>query len=181
MSTSTSVRGISPPHPEEEEAIAAEAAAIARSLRDRPGAVTAVLETVQQRWHHLPVAAMRAVARELGIPLSRVYGVATFYAAFSLSPRGRHMVQVCLGTACYVRGGTKLAEALEEHLRTPMGQPSADFCFHLEGVRCLGCCSLAPVVRVDGRTFGRVRPQDIPRLLASVLARTGSLQGGDGT
>lgn len=163
----------------DEESVAQEAAALARRLRGRPGAVTAALEKVQERWHYLPPAALRAVARELEVPLSRVYGVATFYSAFSLTPRGQHLVHVCLGTACYVRGGANLAETLAEKLGTSLGHPSADFRFQLEAVRCLGCCSLAPVVRVDGRTFGRATPQDIPRLLSSVAPESDRGGGGD--
>jgi NADH:ubiquinone oxidoreductase subunit E len=109
------------------------------------------------------------VAAELGVPLTVVYGVATFYSAFSLVPRGRHRVQVCLGTACYVRGGANVADALARHLGTELGRPSRDFRFQLEPVRCLGCCSLAPVVRIDDRTFGRVVPRDVPRLVESAV------------
>lgn len=163
-----------------DDAVAREAATIACSLRGRPGAVTAALEKIQERWHYLPAAALKAVAAELGVPLSTVYGVATFYAAFSLVPRGRHRVQVCLGTACYVRGGANVAEALERHLGTSLGQPSPDFRFHLEPVRCLGCCSLAPVLRVNGRTFGHTNPQDVARLLAAAVPEPTSCGGGEG-
>jgi len=114
-----------------------------------PGAVIAVLQDVQERFGYLPRPALRLISRELAIPLSRVLSLATFYRAFSLKPRGRHLVTVCLGTACHVRGGPKVLEEFERKLGAKAGETTADGQFTLETVACLGCCAIGPVVVVD--------------------------------
>lgn len=131
----------------------------------RADELIAILQQIQARFHYLPEEALRAVARRLRIPLTQVFHVATFYNCFSLEPRGRHHLRVCLGTACHVRGGQRILEKVLRELNLPTGGTTADFDFTVEPVRCLGCCGLAPVVRVDQATFGHLMQSRIPKLL----------------
>lgn len=138
---------------------------IIESHPEPEGRISAVLEEIQKRYRYLPEEALRIVSGVLGVPLSRLYGVATFYAAFTLQPRGEHLISVCHGTACHVKGAKSLAERWEKELGIREGQTTADGIFTLEAVRCLGCCSLAPVFSIDGKVYGGVRPEQIPDLL----------------
>ncbi len=116
----------------------------------------ALLQEIQARFYYLPAEALHQVARKLRIPLSEVYQVATFYRCFSLAPRGKHRVQVCLGTACHVRGAQRVLERVQTETNTTQSATSPDKEFTVEPVRCLGCCALAPVVRVDRDTFAHL-------------------------
>ena len=129
------------------------------------GALLARLHAINAEHGYLPEAELRLAADELGVPASQVYSAASFYAAFSLEPRGRHTIQVCLGTACYIRGGDKLLEKLEATLGVEPGGTTEDRVFTLETVYCLGSCSMSPVVRVDGDTYGRLRADRLPHIL----------------
>ena len=120
------------------------------------GALIAVLEDIQSCCGYLPEAALRLVAERTGASLVDVYGVATFYRSFSLFPRGKHLVSVCLGTACHVRGARVIAEEFERQLGIRAGGTTADGEFTLETVNCLGACALGPIVVVDGRYFSKV-------------------------
>jgi NADH:ubiquinone oxidoreductase subunit E len=131
----------------------------------RADELIAILQRIQARFHYLPEEALRAVARRLRIPLTQVFHVATFYNCFSLEPRGRHHLRVCLGTACHVRGGQRILEKVLRELNLPASGTTADFDFTVEPVRCLGCCGLAPVVRVDQTTFGHLMQSRVPKLL----------------
>jgi len=114
----------------------------------------AILLDIQETFNYLPPESLRQVAAALAIPLIDVIGVATFYRAFSLKPRGRHTCLVCLGTACHVRGGQKILDEFEKKLGVPAGETTKDDQFTLETVACLGCCAIGPVVVVDGEYFG---------------------------
>jgi len=120
---------------------------------------------LQVEFNYLPEEALQLVAKRLDIPFSRVYAVATFYKTFSLTPRGRHQIQVCTGTACHVRGAPLLLRQLERDLDIQTGGTTPDLEFSLDSVRCLGCCSLAPVVRIDWDTFGKLTQRQASRLL----------------
>jgi NADH:ubiquinone oxidoreductase subunit E len=124
-----------------------------------------VLQEIQARFHYLPEEALRVVSRRLRVPLTEVFHVATFYNCFSLEPRGRHLVRVCLGTACHVRGGQRILDKFLRELKLPTSGTTPDFNFTVEPVRCLGCCGLAPVVRVDQATHGHLMQSRIPKLL----------------
>jgi NADH-quinone oxidoreductase subunit E len=102
----------------------------------------------------------------MGIPLSRVYSVATFFKAFSLKPRGKHLINVCLGTACHVRGAARVLDKLERSLGIRSGETTEDCKFTLETVNCMGCCALGPVVKIDGQYFGEMGPEKVNPLLA---------------
>jgi NADH:ubiquinone oxidoreductase subunit E len=117
-------------------------------------AVISVLQGVNKQYKYLPENVLRHVARALDIPLSRVYNIATFYNAFSLTPKGEHIIHVCLGTACYVKGGTKILEAIQRKLEVGVGGTTKDSKFSLETVSCLGCCGQSPVITVNEDIYG---------------------------
>jgi len=134
------------------------------------GALLTKLHAINAEHGYLPEQELRRAADELGVPLSQLYSTASFYAAFSFQPRGRHTIRVCLGTACYIRGGEKLLEKLEATLGVKPGETTDDLAFTLETVYCLGSCSMSPVVRVDGDTYGRLRADRLPRILKKYQA-----------
>jgi NADH-quinone oxidoreductase subunit E len=117
--------------------------------RSEKKALISILQDIQEEYNYLPQEAMRIVSENLGIPLIDIFGVATFYRAFSLEPRGRHLVTVCVGTACHVRGGFKILDEFEKKLKIQAGETTKDRHFSLETVACLGCCAIGPVVVVD--------------------------------
>lgn len=129
-------------------------------------ALVGILQEVQREEGYLPRKTLSRLAQQLDLPLSRLYGLATFYRSLSLIPTGRHRISVCLGTACHVRGGQAILNRLERLLRVQAGGTTADRRFTLETVRCVGCCSLGPVVRIDTETFGRVRQDKLARILS---------------
>jgi NADH-quinone oxidoreductase subunit E len=124
-----------------------------------------ILQGIQGRYNYLPQPALTYLAAKIGIPYSRIYGVATFYSTFSLSPRGRHIVSICLGTACHVRGGERIRERITAGLGIKDGETTEDNRYTLESVRCIGCCSLGPVVKIDEEMHGRLAPDEIGKIL----------------
>jgi NADH-quinone oxidoreductase subunit E len=137
-----------------------------------PESVVEMLQDVQAQLRHLPEDALRHMAANLDVPLHRLYHLATFYGSFSLAEKGRHVVQVCMGAGCHVKGAPKVLEAVCSELKVQPGQTTADKQFTVESAGCLGCCSLAPVVSVDGKLFGDVKPEQVPEILRA--ARKGS-------
>lgn len=125
----------------------------------------AILLDIQEHFNYLPPDSLRIVAGALCIPLSDILGVATFYRAFSLKPRGKHTCLVCLGTACHVRGGQKLLEEIERKLDIPAGENTKDGQFTLETAACLGCCAIGPVVVVDGEYYGHATIKKVDPIL----------------
>jgi NADH-quinone oxidoreductase subunit E len=128
-------------------------------------ALIGALQDIQKELNYLPEEALRLVSEKIGVPLSQVYSIATFYKAFSLEPRGRHLISVCVGTACHVRGSVQILEKLERDLGIPTGGTTEDQRFSLEGVRCLGCCGLAPVIMIDGNFHGKLTQKDLDKVL----------------
>ncbi len=124
-----------------------------------------MLQEIQRRYNYLPTPALTYLSTSIEIPLSQIYGVATFYSTFSLEPRGRNIVSICLGTACHVRGGEKIREKLEESLNIEDGETTEDMRFTLESVRCIGCCSLGPVVKINEDTHGRIAYAEVDKIL----------------
>jgi NADH:ubiquinone oxidoreductase subunit E len=133
--------------------------------------VMRILQEVNARLRFLPENVLRYLAREFGVPISVLYRIATFYTAFSLTPRGEHLISVCTGTACHIKGAARLVDELQRELDIAVGGTTRDLRFSLETVRCLGCCSLAPVVKVGERVYGGVKPGDIPRILKEYRGR----------
>ena len=117
-----------------------------------------VLLEIQSEKHWLPKEALERVSEKLQVPLTRIQHIATFYKAFSLVPKGRHEVHICVGTACHVRGATRILDTVEEATGIKPGETDLDLKFSLETVNCLGCCALGPVVEVDGKVHGKMSP-----------------------
>jgi NADH-quinone oxidoreductase subunit E len=128
-------------------------------------ALISILQDIQKEKNYLAEDDLRNAAIRLNIPLTRVYALATFYKAFSLKPRGRHLVNVCLGTACHVKGGVGILRRLERDLKIKGGETTDDDRFSMETVRCVGCCGLAPVIVVDGNFHGKLTQGQIPGIL----------------
>jgi len=133
--------------------------------KDRPGSLIPVLEEVQGVLGFLPVPIQEIVAKGLGVSKSQVFGVITFYSFFTMNPRGRHSLRVCLGTACYVRGGKKIAERVESDFKVIDGETTEDRRFSYEKVRCLGACGLAPVIVIDEKIHKQVKPLTLNNII----------------
>jgi NADH-quinone oxidoreductase subunit E len=133
------------------------------------GSLMSVLEEIQAKYRYLPREAMILVSDRLGVPLSQVYSVATFYHAFSLVPRGRHTISVCTGTACHVRGAVQVLNRLETLLGVGPGGTTRDGQFTLETVNCLGCCALGPVVVLDDEYEGQMTTKKVDKLLKRAM------------
>jgi NADH-quinone oxidoreductase subunit E len=131
----------------------------------REHSLIAVLQEIQKQANWLPPEDLATVARLLKVPESRVYSIASFYRAFSLKPRGKHLIHVCLGTACHVRGGVRVKEAVERELGIAAGETTTDKRFTLETVNCLGACALGPVAVVDGEYHGQMNPRKVTAML----------------
>jgi NADH:ubiquinone oxidoreductase subunit E len=134
--------------------------------KDKPGGLIPVLEEAQVALEYLPIGVQKRIAKGLNLPLSRVYGVVTFYSFFTMTPRGRHTVRVCLGTACYVRGGKAIAEHLVKEFGIKEKETTEDRRFTYETVRCLGACGLGPVVVIDEDVHGRIKPVKVKEILS---------------
>ncbi len=135
--------------------------------RDYKGGLIPVLQEAQNIYGYLPKEVLQQIAKELRIPFSKVYGVCTFYAQFHLKPRGRNIIRVCLGTACHVRGGSKIFEAAKEHLGIDHGETTEDLKFTLETVACIGACGLSPCMMINDDTHGRLVPKQVGGILDS--------------
>ncbi len=132
----------------------------------RPGSLIMVLHRVQEEYGYVPREVAAEVSRRLDVPLAQIYGVLTFYQMFRLEEPGKHRVQVCMGTACYLRGAEGLMDELKTMFGVESGGTTDDKMFTIEGVRCVGCCGLAPVVMVDGEAHGHATPEELPGILA---------------
>jgi len=124
-----------------------------------------ILQAIQRRYNYLPHNALTYLSTKIGIPYSKIYEVATFYSTFSLEPRGRNIISICLGTACHVRGAERIREQLHTSLSITDGQTTQDGRFTLESVRCIGCCSLGPVVKINEDTHGRIATDNVEKIL----------------
>ena len=140
-------------------------AIIDRYQHDR-GQLVSILQEIQAEYLYLPKDALEEVSRILDVPLSQVYSVATFFRAFSLKPRGRHLINVCLGTACHVRGAARVLEKIERDLGIDRGGTTDDLKFTLETVNCVGCCALGPMIIIDEGYFGQMKSDKVSSLLA---------------
>lgn len=151
---------------EGDEALCQRIRELARGYRGKAGSLIQVLHMAQTIYGYLPIEVQKIVADELSVPLSEVSGVVTFYSFFSTQPRGAHTIRVCLGTACYVRGGKKIVERLEELLGVGVGDTTPDRRFTLEVARCIGACGLAPAMSIDDTVFKQVNPDRLESILA---------------
>jgi NADH-quinone oxidoreductase E subunit len=133
--------------------------------RDKEGSLIQILHLAQGIYGYLPMELQRFIAQKLDIPLSKVYGVVTFYSFFTTHPRGENTIRVCLGTACYVRGGKKIIEKLKELLRIDVGETTEDGKFTLEVMRCIGACGLAPAMTINDKVYKQVNPEKLQGIL----------------
>ena len=124
-----------------------------------------ILQAIQKRYNYLPQATLKYLAEKIDVPYSQIYGVGTFYATFSLEPKGRNIISICLGTACHVRGGERVRERIVDTLSLNGKKTTEDMRFTLEGVRCIGCCSLGPVIKVNEDVHGRIGADEVKKIL----------------
>ncbi len=129
------------------------------------GMLIPILQDVQAEFHYLPREALLEISEGLSIPLSQVYSVATFFKSFSLEPRGRHLINICLGTACHVRGAVRVLERIEEELGIKQGETTKDLKFTLETVNCVGACALGPIAKIDEQYWGEIKTDKVKPLL----------------
>lgn len=135
-------------------------------LKDTKGALMPIMQRAQEIYGYLPIEVQAMISDETGIPMEKVYGIATFYAQFALQPKGKYQISVCLGTACYVKGSAKVLEKIEEQLGIKPGECTPDGKFSLDSCRCVGACGLAPVMMVNDDVYGRLVPDDVAGILA---------------
>jgi len=133
--------------------------------KDQKGALMPIMQKAQEIYGYLPIEVQKIISEEAGVPLEKVYGVSTFYAQFTLQPKGKHRVSVCLGTACYVKGSGKVLDKLCETLGVEEGGITPDGNFSLDSCRCVGACGLAPVMMIDDDVYGRLSPDDVADIL----------------
>lgn len=136
------------------------------TYKDVKGAMMPILQEAQEIYGYLPVEVQRIIARETGVSIEEIYGIATFYSQFKLNPNGKYSISVCLGTACYVKGSGAILDAISQTLGLPVGSTSKDGKYSLEATRCIGACGLAPVMTVNGDVYGRLTTAEIPAILA---------------
>jgi NADH-quinone oxidoreductase subunit E/NADP-reducing hydrogenase subunit HndA len=140
--------------------------AICKKFNNDSGELINVLHGAQELFGYLPAEVQELVAQELNVSVAHVYGVVTFYSFFSMLPKGRHPISICMGTACYVRGAEKVLDEFKRHLKVKVGETTDDGKFSLSCLRCVGACGLAPVVTIGERVYGRVSPEDVKKILA---------------
>lgn len=138
---------------------------VIKNHQDKSGKVFFILEEIQKRHNYIPKDVLKSVSKETAIPLPQLYGVVTFYTGFSLKPKGEHVISICHGTVCHVKGSKMLSETLEQELGIKEGETTPDSKFTLQSVRCLGCCSLAPVISIDNKIYGNLDREKLRVLL----------------
>ncbi|NLG35808.1 MAG: NAD(P)H-dependent oxidoreductase subunit E [Lentisphaerae bacterium] len=156
------------------EKLTPELEAFIRKWKDTPGNLIMVLHRVQEHFGYVPRSVAFQVADQLHIPLAQVYGVLTFYHFFKLKKPGRFRISVCMGTACYLKGGKELIQELENILGVGLNTVTPDGLFSVEAVRCLGCCGLAPVMSVNGVMHGNLKREDVAGIVAQYKAQAGA-------
>jgi NADH-quinone oxidoreductase subunit E len=147
------------------EQMTPELKAFIEEWKDKPGNLIMVLHQVQQKYGYIPRNIAIEISELLSVPLAKIYGVVTFYNFFKLQKAGKYIIQVCLGTACYLRGGDDLIKEFERQLGVGVNATTADGLFSIEAVRCLGCCGLAPVVVVNGEVYGKLGKGDVAGII----------------
>jgi len=138
---------------------------ICASFNNDPQELINVLHKCQEHFGYLPAEVQEVVSNVLVVPVAKVYGVVTFYSFFTMTPKGKHPISICMGTACYVRGAEKVLDEFKKELGLQVGQTTTDGKFSLSSLRCVGACGLAPVVMVGDKTYGRVAPDDVRNIL----------------
>ena len=140
-------------------------AKVIKEHKNEPGPLMPILQETQNIFDCVPEDVQKIIAKELNITLSDIYGVVTFYSQFTLKPRGKHKIQVCMGTACYVKGASDVLNRISHELNVPIGQTTEDGKYTLIATRCLGACGLAPVLTINEDVYGRLVADDVPRIV----------------
>lgn len=139
------------------------------SVNNDPNELIAILHTAQSIFGYLPMEVQKHIADKLNINVSKVYGVVTFYSFFTMEPKGEYVISICLGTACFVRGSGLILEAVENFLGIKNGETTPDGKFTITTLRCVGACALAPVMQINGKTYGGITEEDVPKILAEYI------------
>ncbi len=134
--------------------------------KSEKGMLMQTLHKAQKIFGYLPLEVQKFISEETGIPMAEIYGVSTFYTQFSLEKKGKHTISVCMGTACYVKNAQLILDRLKKELAVEEGKTTKDDLFTLDATRCLGCCGLAPVIMIGDDVYGKITPDDIPKILA---------------
>ena len=140
---------------------------ICQSFDNQEGELINILHKTQETFGYLPPEVQQVIAKQLKISAAKVYGVVTFYAFFTMKPKGKNKISVCMGTACYVRGAEKVADELKKELKINVGEVTPDGQFSLDFLRCVGACGLAPVILIGDKVYGRIEPKDVKGILDS--------------
>lgn len=135
--------------------------------KDKMGPMKLMLHEIQNKLGYIPFEAMQKIADAIDVPVSKVYGVVTFYSFFTMVPKGEYVISICLGTACFVRGSGKILERVEEVLKIKNGETTPDGKFTITTLRCVGACGLAPVMQINDKTYGNITPEDVEGILAT--------------
>ncbi len=138
---------------------------IIKSNGENSGQLVKVLQEIQSQLRYVPLEGQKLIADRLNVPISKVYGIVSFYNFFRLFPPGKHSVTACMGTACYVRGAKDILGEIRKKYKVEPGQTTVDRRFSLEVIRCLGCCAIGPVITVDGKVYGRMKPAKVKEVL----------------
>jgi NADH-quinone oxidoreductase subunit E/NADP-reducing hydrogenase subunit HndA len=138
---------------------------ICKRYTNEPSPLMLILADVQNEYGYLPLEVQEVISQETGIPVSEIYGVVTFYSFFSLQPKGRYVIGVCIGTACYVKGGQNVLDKFSDLLNIKVGQTSKDGLFTLDGLRCIGACGIAPAISINGKVYPKVKLSDVPNII----------------
>ncbi|MDI6601986.1 MAG: NADH-quinone oxidoreductase subunit NuoE [Thermoanaerobacteraceae bacterium] len=135
------------------------------AYKDKPGALIPVMNEAQEIFGYLPFEVQKEISEGLNVPLTKVYGIATFYSRFTLHPAGKYRIGVCLGTACYVKGSSLILDKIKEKLGIDVNETTPDGKFSIDSTRCLGCCGLAPVMMINNDVYGKLSPDDVDKIL----------------
>ena len=138
---------------------------ICKRYTNEPSPLMLILADVQNEYGYLPLEVQEVISQETGIPVSEIYGVVTFYSFFSLQPKGRYVIGVCIGTACYVKGGQNVLDKFSDLLNIKVGQTSKDGLFTLDGLRCIGACGIAPAISINGKVYPKVKLSEVPDII----------------
>lgn len=139
--------------------------AICASVKDEPSPLMIVLSAIQKKYGYIPLEVQEVVSQEMGIPVAEIYGVVTFYGFFSLNPKGKYVIGICLGTACYVKQSQLVLDKFSSLLGIRPGETTEDGLFTIDAVRCLGACALSPAISINGNVYPKVKPSDVAKII----------------
>ena len=145
--------------------VEADVRAICASVKDEPSPLMIVLSAIQKKYGYIPLEVQEVVSQEMGIPVAEIYGVVTFYGFFSLNPKGKYVIGICLGTACYVKQSQLVLDKFSSLLGIKPGETTADGLFTIDAVRCLGACALSPAISINGNVYPKVKPSDVAKII----------------